>query len=75
MHGVGAAAPGGLDDQLGPQVGVGCAVAGQPHRSVRLGDEGLVGIGIGEHRNGEDAQVSARAEHPTGDLAAVGDQH
>ena len=73
-----ASAPGALrrvDDEVGAQVGVGRGVAGQVHRAVGLGDERQSGVGVGEDRDGGDAELAAGAEHPAGDLAAVGDQN
>ena len=40
------------------------------HRLVALG----LGVGVGEHGDGVYAEVAAGAEHPTGDLGAVGDK-
>ena len=34
-----------------------------------------VGIGIGEDGDRADAEAAERADHPHGDLAAVGDEH
>ncbi|MEI9804378.1 MAG: hypothetical protein WDN48_07840 [Pseudolabrys sp.] len=33
-----------------------------------------VGVGGGMHRDGENAELLAGADHPHGDLAAIGDQ-
>ncbi len=75
MDGVCAGALRGVDDEVGAQVGVGRRAAGQADRPVGLGDERCVRVGVGEHRDGGDAEFAAGAEHPARDLAAVGDQH
>ena len=71
---VGPGRLGGGEHEVTTQVGLGCRVAGQVHRDVGLANEGRLGIGVGVDRDGADAEVTARAEHAPGDLAAVRDQ-
>jgi hypothetical protein len=74
VHGVGPGRPGRRDQQVGAEVGVGRGRAGQPHRLVGEPDERGVGVGVGVHGDGGDAQRVRRAHDPRGDLAPVGDQ-
>ena len=62
------------DDRVPPQVGVRGRGARQPHGLVGERDVGQVGVGVGEHGDGGDAQVVGGAEHAGGDLPPVGDQ-
>jgi hypothetical protein len=75
VDGVGAGALGRVDDEIAAQVGVGWRVARQVDGPIGLAHEGRVGVGVGVNGDGGDAEVAAGAEHPAGDLAAVGDQH
>ena len=76
VHGVGAGAPRPRRrSQVAAQVGVGRRGAGQAHGLVGLAHERRVGVGVGEHGDGGDAQSRARCGMTRrGDLAAVGDQ-
>ena len=75
MDRVGSGSPGGVDHQVGPQVGVAGGVARQANRPVGFGHVGGTLIGVGVDGHGVDAQVPTGAEHPPGDLAPVGHQH
>jgi hypothetical protein len=44
------------------------------HRLVRLAHMQRVGVGVGIDRDGLDPHALAGADHPAGDLAAIGDQ-
>ena len=72
VHGVGAGGAGGGDDGLGVEIVVGL---GQPHPGVGLGDVRRGGVRVGVDGDGAQAQPAAGGEHPSGDLAAVGNQH
>ena len=58
--------------RLGVEVVVGPR---QPHPGVGLGDVRGCGVGIGVDGDGAQSQPTAGGEHPSGDLAAVGDQN
>src|SRR3984885_11210035 len=60
------------DDGVGVEVVVGL---GQPDPGIGLGDMRRVGIRVGINRDGAQAQIAARREHPPGDLAAIGNQY
>ena len=74
VHGVGAGGAGRRDEQVAAQVRVGGGGAGQPDGLVGERDVGQLGVGVGEHGDGGDAQLVGGAEHAGGDLPAVGHQ-
>ena len=61
-------------EELAAQVRVGRRVAGEVDGAVGLAHERRVGVGVGVDGHGRDAEVATGAEHPPGDLPAVGDQ-
>ncbi len=65
----------GLQDQIGDEIRVGGRGALQADGLIGLLDEQRVGIGVGVHDSGPDAQLARRAQHPAGDLATVGDEN
>ena len=75
VDGVGAGAAGGVDQQVGAQVGVGGGRARQVHGGVAGGDVQGVGVGVAEHGDRADAEAAARAGDAAGDLPPVGDEH
>ena len=52
MHGVGPGAQCSLNQQIGPEVGVGWRFAWQPDRRVGLGDVRRAGVGVGVDGDG-----------------------
>jgi hypothetical protein len=74
MHRVGSGGERGPHHGVDPQVGLGGRRPGQPHSQVGLGGVRRVLVGVGEHRHRADAQLTARAEDPPGDLPTVGHQ-
>ena len=74
VDGVGAGPPGGVDDRVDPEVGVGRCLAADRDRQVGVAHERGVGIGIREDGDGLDAETATGTHDPTGDLAPVGDQ-
>ncbi len=64
----------GVDQQVGAQVRLGRGGAGQPDGRIGLLDVRRVGVRVGVHGDRRDAEVAARADDATGDLAAVRDQ-
>ncbi len=80
VDGLGAGAAGGGEDLVGPQVGLGrravTAVGrAEPDRDVGLADVRSIGVRVAEHGDRADAEAPQGADHPEGDLAAVGDQN
>lgn len=74
VDGVGPGGAGGGDHEIGAQVGVGRAVAGEPDGGVGLADVGGGGVGVGVDGDGGEAQVVAGAQDAAGYLAPVGDE-
>ena len=68
VDGVGAGRAGGGDDQVAAQVRVGGSGAGQADGLVGERDEREVGVGVGEHGDGGDAELVGGAEDAGGDL-------
>jgi hypothetical protein len=65
---LGADGRGGGDDRVQVEIGR------DRHGAIGLPDVGGVTVGVGEHRDGADAEPVEGADHPAGDLAPVGDQ-
>ena len=72
VHGVGAGGAGRGDDGLGVQIVIGLR---QPYPGIGLGDVRRGGVRVGVDRDGAQTQPPAGGEDPSGDLAAVGNQH
>ena len=70
VDGVGPGGEGGRDDGVGVEV----AAVGQAHRLVGVGDVRRSGVGVDVHGDAAQAHRPCRAEHPSGDLAPVGDE-
>ena len=64
----------GVENLLDIEVRLGAGRAAQRDGDVGLADEGRVGIGLGEDRDGLDAHGAGRAEDAACDLAAIGHQ-
>ena len=65
----------GLDDAGGIEVALGGGRRADAHGLVGEAHMRGVGVGVGVHRDRVDAEASQGADHPHGDLAAIGDQH
>ena len=74
MHGVGAAAPGDVEDGRRVQVALGRRLPTQGVRLVGQADVQRVAVDVRVDGHRRDAQLAARADDPDGDLAPVGDQ-
>ncbi len=74
MHRLGAGPAARLDDAVAAQIALGRWRRADAHRLVRLADMERVGIGVGMDRNRGDAHAARRADHPAGNLAAIGDE-
>ena len=74
MYRLGAAAARGLDDRRDVEIAV--ARRRRPDRPGLVGqlDMQRVGIGLGIDRDRRDPEPPRGADHPAGDLAAIGDQ-
>lgn len=75
VDGVGAGGDRRLHDQVGAQVGVGGGRARESYGRVGHARVEGVRVRVGVHGDRSDAQFTARAEDPAGDLAPVGDEH
>ena len=75
VHGLGAAAPAGLDDRLDVQVAFGGGGRPHPDGNVGLAHVQGPGVGIRIDGHGPDAHALERPDHAHGDLPAVGNQH
>jgi len=64
----------GIEHEVDAQVGVARRVAGEAYGVVGLADVRQGGVGVGVDRDGLDAERTAGAEDPRGDLGAVGDE-
>ena len=74
VHGVAPCLPGGADDPIDVQVGVGGSRSGEGDSTVGELHRHRVGIGLAVHDDGLDAEAVARPDHADGDLAAIGDE-
>ncbi len=74
MDRLGAGLPAGFHDLVDQQVGLRRGRRPDQHRLVGLANMQRVGIGLGIHGHGLDAQPLAGTDDAAGDLAAVGDQ-
>jgi len=74
MDCLGAGLARGGDDLLGAQIGIARRRRADGHRLVGHGHVQCVAVGLGIDRDRVDAQAPGGADHPTGDLAAVGNQ-
>ena len=75
VDGLGAGAARGVDDRVDVQVALPCGCGPDADRDVGLGDVAGVGVGVAEDGDRADTHLAQRADHPHGDLAAVGDQN
>ena len=73
VQGVAAGAHGGPDDLVDVEVGRG-ADPGEPDGLVGADDVRAVGVVVGVHRDGRDAERRGGAEDPDRDLGPVGDE-
>jgi hypothetical protein len=69
VHRPGAGGLGGVEERGGIEVR-----GGEPHGLVRIMDEGRVRVGVDIDRNSADAHIVCAADHPAGDLAAIGNE-
>ena len=74
MDRLGTAAPRGIDDAWYGEIAVAGWRCADAHCTIGRLHVQRVGIRIGVHRDGGDAQASRGADDAAGDLAAVGDQ-
>ena len=65
---------GGGDDLVDDEVGLVRGSRAEVHGDIGCQGVGGLGVGIGVHGDGADAQAPARADDAQGDLAAVGDE-
>jgi hypothetical protein len=72
MHRLGAGLAAGLDDAVDGEIALRRRRRPDAHRLVRLAHMPGVGIGLGIDRHGLDAHGARRADHPAGDLPAIG---
>jgi len=76
MDSVGVHTQRGIDQEVGPQVGLGWRGSRQAYGDVGLGDVERVGVGVGVDGRSGDTHLTAGSEDPARDLASVGDhQH
>ena len=74
MDGVGARAPGRVDDRLDAQIALGRLAGPDVHRLIRFTHVAGAAIAVGEDGDRRDAHFPARPHDPDRDFAAVGDQ-
>ena len=74
MHGLRAGLLAGGDDLVDRQIALGGRRRTDENRLVGQLDVQRAGVGLREHRDGRNAHAPGAANHPAGDLAAVGDQ-
>src|SRR5919198_3802420 len=75
MNGVGARDFGGRDEAGDVEVAVAAGRTADTDVVIGKADVQRLAIRLGVHGDRLDAQLLARADHPQGDLPAVGDQH
>ena len=63
-----------FDDRVAAQVAVLRARAADAMRFVGEAHVLRIGVGVGEHRDGADAEPARGTDDPAGDFAAVGDE-
>ena len=74
MHGVGARAPGGVQDALDVEVALARRGRAEQRALIRLAHVQGVAVRFGVDRHGGEAGATTRAEHAARDLAAIGDE-
>ena len=74
MHGVGAGDLAGRQNRRDVEIAVLRRRRADAHALVGEAHMHGVGVGGGMHRDGRNAEFLAGADHPQGDLAAIGDQ-
>ena len=74
VHGVRAAAPRRVEEQVDAEVGVGRGGPVEPDDRVGVGDVGQVNVGVGAHRDGLGPPGLRRADHARRDLRPIGDE-
>ena len=74
MHGFGAGDLAGGEQLRDVEIGIARRRRTDAHAFVGEADMHGVGVGGGMHRDGGDAELLAGAQHPEGDLAAIGNQ-
>ena len=74
MHGVGAGDLAGRENGRDIEIAVLGRRRADAHALVGEAHVHGVGVGGGMHRDGENAELLTGADHPHGDLAAIGDQ-
>jgi hypothetical protein len=74
VDGVGASAPGGVEDRVNPQVAQRRFARADVHRLIRLEHVPRAAVAVRIHRHRRQPHFTARANDPDGDLAAVGDE-
>ena len=74
MDRVGPHLPRCLEDTLGTEVALARRGPADRHSLVGVAHMDGVAIGLGVHRDGPDPQLTAGAEHPSGDLSPIGNQ-
>ena len=67
--------PGGVDDPVDVEVGLGGCGAAEADRVVGQFDGHRPGVGLAVDDDRGGADLMARPDHADGDLAAVGDEH